>query len=95
MKWLTYGPRRLSSVGNSFSQYVKNLAMMNVIAMEKGKERWGMIADDIWDMLLGKLANCRVRWLPKSLRKPNVKAVSSLPETHRIIIRMRSISIAR
>ena len=36
-----------------FSQYVKNLSMMNVIAMEKGKERWGMIADDIWDMLLG------------------------------------------
>ena len=29
-----------------FSQYVKNLAMMNVMAMEKGKERWGMIADD-------------------------------------------------
>ena len=28
--------------------------MMNVIAMEKGKERWGMIADDIWDMILGK-----------------------------------------
>ena len=28
-----------------FSQYVKNLAMMNVIAMEKGKERWGMIAE--------------------------------------------------
>ena len=37
-----------------FSQYVKNLALMNVMAMEKGKERWGMIADDIWDMLLGK-----------------------------------------
>jgi len=37
-----------------FSQYVKNLAMMNVMAMEKGKERWGMIADDIWDMILGK-----------------------------------------
>ena len=37
-----------------FSQYVKNLAMMNVIQMEKGKERWGMIADDIWDMILGK-----------------------------------------
>ena len=37
-----------------FSQYVKNLSLMNVMAMEKGKERWGMIADDIWDMLLGK-----------------------------------------
>lgn len=37
-----------------FSQYVKNLALMNVIQMEKGKERWTMIADDIWDMILGK-----------------------------------------
>lgn len=37
-----------------FSQYVKNMAQMNVIMMEKGKERWSMIADDIWDMMLGK-----------------------------------------
>ncbi len=37
-----------------FSQYVKNLALMNVIQMEKGKARWSMIADTIWDMILGK-----------------------------------------
>ncbi|MCD7969243.1 MAG: oxaloacetate decarboxylase [Alistipes sp.] len=37
-----------------FSQYVKNLALMNVTQMLKGKERWSMIADDIWDMILGK-----------------------------------------
>jgi len=37
-----------------YSQYVKNLAMMNVIQIEKGKERWSMIADNIWDMLMGK-----------------------------------------
>ncbi|HAC22497.1 MAG TPA: oxaloacetate decarboxylase, partial [Porphyromonadaceae bacterium] len=37
-----------------FSQYVKNLALMNVIQMEKGKQRWSIIADDIWDMILGK-----------------------------------------
>lgn len=37
-----------------YSQYVKNLAMMNVMQMEKGKERWSMIADNIWDMLMGK-----------------------------------------
>ena len=37
-----------------FSQYVKNLALMNVMQMEKGKARWSMIADDIWDMILGK-----------------------------------------
>ncbi|WP_423129008.1 biotin/lipoyl-containing protein [Gaoshiqia sp. Z1-71] len=37
-----------------YSQYVKNLALMNVMQVEKGKERWSMIADNIWDMLMGK-----------------------------------------
>ncbi|PWD98344.1 biotin/lipoyl-containing protein [Marinilabilia rubra] len=37
-----------------FSQYVKNLALMNILQMEKGRERWSMIADNIWDMILGK-----------------------------------------
>ncbi len=37
-----------------YSQYVKNLALMNVMQLEKGEERWSMIADNIWDMLLGK-----------------------------------------
>ncbi len=37
-----------------FSQYIKNLALMNVMQMKKGKARWSMIADDIWDMILGK-----------------------------------------
>ncbi len=41
-------------------------ATMNDIAMEKGKERWGTIADDIWDMLLGKAGKLLVSWLPKS-----------------------------
>jgi len=37
-----------------FSQYVKNLALSNVVALEKGKSRWEMIPDTIWDMILGK-----------------------------------------
>jgi len=37
-----------------FSQYVKNAALMNVMQMEKGKERWSMIDDNTWDMILGK-----------------------------------------
>lgn len=37
-----------------FSQYVKNLAMFNLMQITKGKERWTMIADNIWDMILGK-----------------------------------------
>ena len=52
-----------------FSQYVKNLAMMNVMAMEKGKERWGMIADDIWDMLLGKAGRLPGKLAPEIIEK--------------------------
>ena len=52
-----------------FSQYVKNLAMMNVIAMEKGKERWGMIADDIWDMILGKAGKLPGELAPEIIEK--------------------------
>ena len=37
-----------------YSQYVKNLALMNVMQVEKGEARWSMIADNIWDMLIGK-----------------------------------------
>lgn len=37
-----------------YSQYVKNVALMNVIQMIKGKERFSMIDDNTWDMLLGK-----------------------------------------
>ena len=52
-----------------FSQYVKNLAMMNVIQMEKGKERWGMIADDIWDMILGKAGQLPGKLAPEIVEK--------------------------
>ncbi|MFK7924237.1 MAG: biotin/lipoyl-containing protein [Bacteroidia bacterium] len=37
-----------------YSQYVKNVALMNVLQMEKGKARWSIIADNVWDMLGGK-----------------------------------------
>ncbi len=54
-----------------FSQYVKNLAMMNVMAMEKGKARWGMIADDIWDMILGKAGRLPGELAPEIVEKAN------------------------
>ena len=52
-----------------FSQYVKNLAMMNVMALEKGKPRWGMIADDIWDMILGKAGRLPGELAPEIIEK--------------------------
>ena len=37
-----------------FSQYVKNIALMNVMFMIKGQPRWSMIDKNSWDMILGK-----------------------------------------
>jgi Pyruvate/oxaloacetate carboxyltransferase len=37
-----------------FSQYVKNIALMNVMFMVKGQPRWSMIDKNSWDMILGK-----------------------------------------
>ena len=37
-----------------FSQYVKNVSLMNVINMYKDKERFAMIDENTWGMILGK-----------------------------------------
>lgn len=37
-----------------FSQYVKNIALMNVMFMVKGQPRWSVIDKNSWDMILGK-----------------------------------------
>ncbi len=37
-----------------FSQYVKNVSLMNVMQMVKGRERWSMIDENTWGMILGK-----------------------------------------
>ena len=42
-----------------FSQYVKNVALMNVMQLIKGEERWTMIDNHTWDMILGKSVKLR------------------------------------
>ena len=37
-----------------YSQYVKNVAMMNVMQMAKGKDRWSMIDENTWNLILGR-----------------------------------------
>ena len=37
-----------------FSQYVKNIALMNLLTMEHGKGRFVMMDDSMWGMILGK-----------------------------------------
>ncbi|HNZ61907.1 MAG TPA: oxaloacetate decarboxylase [Paludibacteraceae bacterium] len=37
-----------------FSQYVKNIALMNILSLIKGQPRWSVIDKNAWDMILGK-----------------------------------------
>ncbi len=48
-----------------FSQYVKNVAVMNVSQIMKGGERWQMIPDNVWDMLTGKLGQLPGKLAPE------------------------------
>lgn len=38
-----------------FSQYVKNIALMNILSWAKGDPRFSMIDKDSWNMILGKM----------------------------------------
>jgi pyruvate carboxylase subunit B len=38
-----------------FSQYVRNIALMNVLNLAKGKPRWKSIDKDSWNMILGRM----------------------------------------
>ena len=40
-----------------FSQYVKNTALMNLLALLKGQPRWRSIDKDTWNMILGKMGS--------------------------------------
>jgi len=55
-----------------FSQYVKNIALMNVMHMLKGEARWTTIDKNAWDMLLGKTGK-----LPGELAPEIVEMVKS------------------
>ena len=37
-----------------FSQYVKNVSLMNAMQLFKGKNRWSMIDENTWGMIMGK-----------------------------------------
>ena len=56
-----------------YSQYVKNVALVNVLNKIKGKPRWSLIDDNTWDMLLGKSGK-----LPGSLGKEIIELASDL-----------------
>lgn len=59
-----------------YSQYVKNVAIANVIQNIKGKDRWSLIDDNTWDMLLGKSGK-----LPGKLSDEIIKLSKKLNKT--------------
>jgi pyruvate carboxylase subunit B len=59
-----------------YSQYVKNVALGNIIQNIKGKEKWSLIDDNTWDMLLGKSGK-----LPGKLGDEIIKLSNKLNKT--------------
>ncbi len=59
-----------------YSQYVKNVALANVLNNIKGKNRWSLIDDNTWDMLLGKSGQ-----LPGKLGDEIIKLSKDLNKT--------------
>lgn len=55
-----------------YSQYVKNIALMNLMQMFKGEERFSMIDNNAWDMILGKCGR-----LPGSLAPEIIELAKS------------------
>jgi len=53
-----------------FSQYVKNIALMNIFCLAKGEPRFSNIDKDSWNMILGKMGK-----LPGELAPEIIKAV--------------------
>jgi pyruvate carboxylase subunit B len=52
-----------------FSQYVKNIALMNVMGEIQGKPRFHMIDNNAWDMILGKAGNLPGTLAPEIVEK--------------------------
>jgi pyruvate carboxylase subunit B len=56
-----------------FSQYVKNIALMNVMNMVKGGKRFQMIDNNAWDMILGKIGTLPGTLAPEIVELAKVK----------------------
>lgn len=40
-----------------YSQFVKNTALANIMQMQKGKDRWTIMGETVWNMLMGRSGN--------------------------------------
>ncbi len=51
-----------------FSQYVKNIALLNVMQEVQGKDKFSIIDNNAWDMILGKAGNLPGTLAPEILK---------------------------
>jgi len=66
-----------------FSQYVKNIALVNVIHLIQGKARWQLIDKNSWDMILGKAGKLPGPLDPEIIelaKKQNLEFYQGLPQ---------------
>ena len=66
-----------------FSQYVKNIALMNIFTMAKGEPRFTMIDKDSWNMILGKMGTLPGKLAPEIIeliKKNNLELYTGEPQ---------------
>jgi len=66
-----------------FSQYVKNIALMNIFSMAKGEPRFTMIDKDSWNMILGKMGTLPGKLAPEIIdlaKKNNLEFYTDNPQ---------------
>ncbi len=64
-----------------FSQYVKNIALMNVMNLIKGGNRFQMIDNNSWDMILGKAGKLPGTLAPEIIELANEKKLEFYTST--------------
>ncbi|MCL2327647.1 MAG: oxaloacetate decarboxylase [Bacteroidetes bacterium] len=66
-----------------FSQYVKNVALMNIFSMAKGEPRFSMLDKDTWNMILGKMGKLPGELAPEIIelaKKQNLEFYTGNPQ---------------
>lgn len=56
-----------------FSQYVKNVALLNIVSLAKGEERYSMLDENTWNMILGKAGKLPGPLAPEIIELANSK----------------------
>lgn len=67
-----------------FSQYVKNIAVMNLLSLAQGKERFSQIDKDSWSMILGRSGRLPGSLAEEIIKRANARAAElrgKLPDT--------------